>query len=95
MISGVILARNEQRNIEACIHSLRPHVSEVMLIDMESDDDTAKLATPLVERVLNHDLVPNFDSARNIAIPEVHHQWLWFVDTDVGGDHADRHVKEH
>ena len=82
MISGVILARNEECNIVDCIESLRPHVTEVILIDMESGDATVELARPIVEKVLSHKLIANFDSARNIAIPEVSNQWLWFVDAD-------------
>jgi glycosyltransferase involved in cell wall biosynthesis/predicted O-methyltransferase YrrM len=82
MITGVILARNEARNIVDCIRALRPHVGEVILIDMESADETAPLARPLVDRVLVHPLISNFDSARNIAIPEAKFDWLWFVDAD-------------
>ena len=82
MISGVILARNEECNIVDCIESLRPHVTEVILIDMESDDATVELARPIVDKLLSHKLVANFDSARNIAIPEASNQWLWFVDAD-------------
>ena len=65
-----------------CIESIRPIASEIILIDMESSDDTVQLARPLVERILSHSYVPNFDSARNIAIPEAQFDWLWFVDAD-------------
>ena len=82
MITGVVLARNEASNIVACLESLRPHVGELLLIDMESTDDTVKLAGPLVDGVLHHPLVPNFDAARNISIPVAKNEWLWFVDAD-------------
>jgi FkbM family methyltransferase len=82
MISGIILARNEESNIVDCIKSLRPHVSEVILIDMESSDATIELARPIVDKLLRHKLIANFDTARNIAIPEASYEWLWFVDAD-------------
>lgn len=82
MITGVILARNEERHIVDCLQSLRSYVAEILLIDMESEDRTVELARPFVTRVLTHPLIPNFDSARNIAIPESAHDWLWFVDAD-------------
>jgi glycosyltransferase involved in cell wall biosynthesis len=82
MISGIILARNEESNIVDCIKSLRPHVSEVILIDMESSDATIELARPIVDKLLRHELISNFDSARNIAVPEASNEWLWFVDAD-------------
>jgi glycosyltransferase involved in cell wall biosynthesis/Flp pilus assembly protein TadD len=81
-ISGVILARNEEDNIVDCIATLRPHVSEILLIDMESSDRTAELAKPRVDKLLSHPRIPHFDVARNIAIPEASNDWLWFVDAD-------------
>jgi glycosyltransferase involved in cell wall biosynthesis/Tfp pilus assembly protein PilF len=81
-ISGVILARNEEHNIVDCINALRPHVSEIVLIDMESSDRTVDLARPLADKVLAHPLVTRFDAARNIAIPTASNDWLWFVDAD-------------
>ncbi len=82
MITGVVLARNEERNIVECLRNLRPHVEELFLIDMESSDQTVDLARPLVDRVLEHPLIQNFDSARNIAIPAARFDWLWFLDAD-------------
>ena len=82
MIAGVILARNEEANIVGCLEALRPHVAEILLIDMESSDRTVELARPYVAKVLPHPLIANFDQARNIAIPEAGHDWMWFVDAD-------------
>jgi glycosyltransferase involved in cell wall biosynthesis len=82
MITGVVLARNEERNIVECLQSLRPHVAEILLIDMESGDRTVELARTFGARILHHPLVPCFDAARNIAAPEATHEWLWFVDAD-------------
>jgi glycosyltransferase involved in cell wall biosynthesis len=82
MITGVVLARDEERNIVSCLQALRPHVAELILIDMVSSDRTVQLARPYVDRVLTHPLVDNFDAARNIAIPAAIYEWLWFVDAD-------------
>ncbi len=82
MISGVILARNEENNIVECIKSIRPHVAELILIDMDSADDTVSLAQSFVDKVMHHELVANFDPVRNIAIPESNNDWLWFIDAD-------------
>ncbi|MCU0878917.1 MAG: glycosyltransferase [Pirellulaceae bacterium] len=82
MITGVVLARNEAANIVACLDALRPHVEETILIDMASEDQTVALAQPLVDQVLHHPLVPDFDVARNLAISAAKYDWLWFVDAD-------------
>ncbi|MCE9556685.1 MAG: glycosyltransferase [Planctomycetes bacterium] len=82
MLTGVILARNEEPNIVACLKALERHVDEIILIDMESGDRTVELARPYIDQLLNHPLIPNFDSARNLAIPKARFDWLWFVDAD-------------
>lgn len=95
LISGVILARNEELNIDSCLKHLRPHVGEIILIDMESSDRTVELATPLVDKVLHHAVVPNFDAVRNIAISEANNDWLWFVDADeFVPDHVGKQIVE-
>jgi glycosyltransferase involved in cell wall biosynthesis len=82
MITGVILAHNEEIHIKDCVAALRPHVGEVILIDTESTDRTAEIARPLVDQTLSHPNVPNFDAVRNIAMPAGHFDWFWFVDAD-------------
>jgi glycosyltransferase involved in cell wall biosynthesis len=86
-ITGVVLTHNEEQNIVDCLAHLRPHVREIILIDTESTDRTVEIAQPLVDKILYHSHVPNFDAARNLAIPAASHDWLWFVD-------ADEHVSE-
>lgn len=82
MITGVVLARNESLNIVECLNSIRAHVEELILIDMESEDSTVELAEPFVDKILTHPIVPQFDAARNLAIPVAKYDWLWFVDAD-------------
>ena len=82
MITGVVLARNEARHIVACLQSLRPHVGELFLIDMESSDETVALAKPYVDKVIPAKKTPNFDAARNLAIAEAKCEWLWYLDAD-------------
>ena len=57
MITGVVLARNEEHHIADCLAARRPHVQEIILIDMESSDRTVELVCPLVDQVLIHPLV--------------------------------------
>lgn len=95
MITGVVLARDEERNIVECLRSFFPHVDELLLVDMESKDQTVALARPFVRKVLSHPIIPNFDSARNIAIPEAAFDWIWFLDADERVSNATAcHVKE-
>lgn len=51
-ISAVIIARNEENNIERCIKSLQGVADEVLLVDTGSADRTIKLAMSLGAEVL-------------------------------------------
>ena len=82
MITGAILARDEERHIADCIASLRPHVAEIILIDMESRDRTVEIATPIVDQILTHPIIANFDVARNLAIDAAKYDWIWYLDAD-------------
>jgi glycosyltransferase involved in cell wall biosynthesis len=82
MITGVVLARNEARHIGACLASLRPYVAELILIDMESADETVALARPFIDKLITAKQTPNFDAARNLAIAEAQFEWLWYLDAD-------------
>jgi len=82
VITGVVLARNEEAQIAACLASLRPHVDEVILIDMESDDRTIEAAAPWTDRLVRHPRLEQFDAARNVALEHGTHEWFWFLDAD-------------
>ena len=83
LITGCILARNEAPQIEAAIESLRGVADEILVIDNESDDETAAIALRCGARVL---LAPkgngNFDGARNLAIEEASAEWIFYLDAD-------------
>lgn len=79
MITGTILARNEEAVIGEALVSLRPHVDELFLIDMESEDDTCDVARPLVDKIISHPLIQRFDSARNVAFEHASNDWLLFT----------------
>jgi len=44
VISAVIITRNEARNIQRCISSLKNVADEVIVVDAESDDGIRELA---------------------------------------------------
>ena len=66
-ITGLVLARNEEKNIAACLESLA-WCDETILIDMESDDATVELACPSATRILPTPLYLRFDGARNLGL---------------------------
>lgn len=81
MISAVILTKNEEKNIDACIKGLR-WCDEVLVIDDNSTDKTVIKAKTLGARVIEHALDNDFSKSRNFALGEAKGDWVLFVDAD-------------
>ena len=89
MISVVILTKNEKGNIERCLKSVS-WADEILVIDDNSTDETAKIAQSLGARVIKHSLNDDFSQQRNFALSQVNteqgrsvkNDWLFFLDAD-------------
>lgn len=80
-ISAVILTKNEEKNIEACLESLR-WCSERIVIDDESVDKTVALAKKQGALVFSHPLHGDFAQSRNFGLEKTKGDWILFVDAD-------------
>lgn len=81
MITGIILAKNEEKNIEKCIKSLF-FCNEIIVIDDNSIDKTVFLAKKNKALVITHPLEKDFSAQRNFALNHVKTDWALFVDAD-------------
>lgn len=81
-ISVLILAKNEQEMIAACIRAatlLNP--LEILVFDDHSTDDTKKIAENSGAKVIAH-AHTNFAQARNFAAQKARGEWLLYIDAD-------------
>jgi glycosyltransferase involved in cell wall biosynthesis len=81
MLSGIILSKNEENNIEACIKSLS-FCNEILVIDDNSDDNTVSIAKKLGVKVLIRNLNADFAGQHNFAAEKADGEWVLFVDAD-------------
>lgn len=81
MISAVILTKNEEKNIEACLENLS-WCDEVIVIDDESKDKTVDLAKKKSARVYIRALEDDFALQRNFGLEKAKGDWVLFVDAD-------------
>lgn len=82
-VTVVIAARNEALNIVACIDSVR-WASEILVVENDSTDGTADLATKAGANVLRHPF-STIGGQRNAAIERVKSEWILVVDADERG----------
>jgi glycosyltransferase involved in cell wall biosynthesis len=81
MISVIILTKNEEGNIEACLKTLK-WCDEIILIDDHSIDKILELAKKLGAKIFERDLNDDFASQRNFGLSQAKNKWVLFVDAD-------------
>src|SRR5580693_7413533 len=81
-LSAVVLTRDEEANIARCIDSLA-WADQVVVVDSGSADDTVRIARSRGAEVIEQPWL-GFSGQREFAIrlPEVRHDWVYFVDAD-------------
>lgn len=81
MLSVVVLAKNEEENIESCLATLK-WADEILVIDDESTDKTSEIASKLGAKVVQHSLKNDFSEQRNFGLEQAKGDWILFVDAD-------------
>lgn len=80
-VTAFVSSRNEANLLGRCLASIA-FCDEIIVIDIDSTDDTAVVAQDLGVRVLHHEWVPIAEQARIELIGEAKHDWLLFLDPD-------------
>ncbi len=80
-ISAVINTRNEEKNLEGCLKTLQ-FCDEIVVVDMESTDNTKEIAKKFTDRIFDHEMVGYVEPARNFAIKKALGDWVLIVDAD-------------
>ena len=79
-LTVVILAKNEEANIEACLASAAG-ADELLVVDDHSEDRTAELALARGARVVRRKL-DDFASQQNYGADEASGDWIFVLDAD-------------
>lgn len=81
MISSVVLTKNEESEIQACLKSIK-WCDEMIVIDDYSTDRTREIARAMGAKVFLHKLGDNFATQRNFGLDKAKGEWVFFVDAD-------------
>ncbi|HWY80268.1 MAG TPA: glycosyltransferase family 2 protein [Candidatus Sulfotelmatobacter sp.] len=81
MISAIVLTKNEEKNIEACLESIA-WCDERIVIDDHSDDKTVEIAKRKGAKVFSRFLQQDFADQRNYGLEKANGDWVLFVDAD-------------
>lgn len=80
MLSIVVLTKNEEKRIKACLESIK-WADEIIIVDNGSQDNTLKIAEKYADKIFKVDL-QDFAKIRNYAMEKISGEWVLFVDAD-------------
>ncbi len=86
-ISAVIITKNEEDHIEACIKSLQGLVDEVIVVDSGSTDKTVSIAEGLGAKVYVKDW-EGYGANKNYGADRASRKWILSIDADEVVDEA-------
>jgi glycosyltransferase involved in cell wall biosynthesis len=81
MISVVILAKDEEKNLQECLGSVK-WTDKIIVIDDNSSDKTVEIAKKFGAKIFTHSLNNDFAAQRNFALEKASGEWILFVDAD-------------
>lgn len=80
-VAAVVITKNEERRIAACLGSVAGLADEIVVVDSGSVDGTVAIARQYTDRVFHRDFV-SFPKQRNAAMQMAVSDWVLFVDAD-------------
>lgn len=80
MLSVVVITKNEESRIRACLESVR-WADELIVVDNGSKDNTLKRASEYTDQIFEVDL-QDFAEIRNFAMGKAKGEWVLYVDAD-------------
>ncbi|MBI4028920.1 MAG: glycosyltransferase family 2 protein [Candidatus Blackburnbacteria bacterium] len=87
MISAVVLTKNEEKNVEECLKTLK-WCDEIVVVDDYSTDKTVSLAKKFGAKIYQRHLENDFAQQRNFGLEKVTGDWVFFVDADERVSHS-------
>ncbi|MFA5750176.1 MAG: glycosyltransferase family 2 protein [Candidatus Shapirobacteria bacterium] len=82
LISAVINVRNEAENLSKCLKSIKNFVDEIIIVDMESTDNSVQVAKDAGAKVFNYRPMKYVEPARNFALSKATGKWILLLDPD-------------
>ncbi|MBI4929106.1 MAG: glycosyltransferase [Anaerolineae bacterium] len=81
-ISLVMIVRNESAVLARCLDSVKDMVSEMIIVDTGSTDDTVEIAQSYGAKVFHYPWDDDFAAARNESLKHATGEWCMMMDAD-------------
>ena len=81
-VSLCMIARDEEKNLAQCLKGLAGLVSEIIVVDTGSKDDTRQVAAGLGAKVFEFPWIDDFSAARNESWRHASGDFIFWLDAD-------------
>lgn len=81
-LSQCMIVKNEEKNIRQALSWGKGIVSEQIVVDTGSTDQTVKIAEEMGARIYHIEWQDDFSAAKNYAIEQASGEWIAFLDAD-------------
>ncbi len=80
-LSVIIITKNEEANLQACLESVR-FADQWVVVDNASTDSTRAIASAFGAEVTQTETWPGFGPQKNLALDLATHEWVLSLDAD-------------
>lgn len=80
-LSVIIATKNEERNIQNCLESIK-WADEIVIVDDMSTDKTVEICKRYTEKIFFNDSQGSFHKNKNLGIEKVTGDWILSLDAD-------------
>ena len=81
-VSLTMIVRDEERNLMACLDSVRGIFDEIVVVDTGSKDRTKEIALEYGARVVEFAWIDDFAAARNVSLANATGDYAFWLDAD-------------
>lgn len=81
-IACVTVVKNEEENIIRALESVVDWIDEIVVVDMHSKDNTARIASNFTKKIYSHPDIGYVEPARNFSIAKASSDWILILDAD-------------
>lgn len=81
-ISACIISKDEEKNMDRCLCSLKDAVEEIIVVDTGSTDKTIEIAKKHNAKVFSIEWEDDFSKARNYSLDKANEEWALIIDCD-------------
>lgn len=93
-LSACLIVKNESKNLDRCLKSLKDVCDEIVVVDTGSTDNTVAIAERYSAKIARIDWTDDFAAARNVSLELATGYWALWIDADeeldAGSIHAVR-----